>query len=120
MVRMIVFGKTDQETIKLTAESMGVSLAEAEFLLAIARGEVSGQFAIPEYRKIPLGKKRLVLPAGSRRTLERLKEERQKDKASDAQGTVRFSGLQGYRKFPKKRGETASKLARKAVKPRPV
>ncbi len=117
---MIVHGETEEETIRLTAESFGIPLGEAEHLLAIARGEVAGQFAIPESRKILLGKKRRGLPAGSRKTLVRLNEERQKNKASDAQDTTTFSGLLRYRKLRKKRGESATILARKAIKPEPV
>jgi hypothetical protein len=84
---MIVFGETDKETIELTAQSMGVSLAEAEYLLAIARGEVSGKFAIPA-KMAPVSRKRVGLAAASRKTLERQKEERQKDKASDTRGVT--------------------------------
>lgn len=45
---MIVYGKTDQETWELTSKSLGIPLAEARQLLAIARGEVSGRFVVFE------------------------------------------------------------------------
>ncbi len=43
---MIVYGKTDKETIELTAKSFGIPLAEAEHLLAIARGKATGKFVV--------------------------------------------------------------------------
>jgi hypothetical protein len=91
---MIVYGKTEQETIELTAESFGIPLAEAEYLLAIARGEVSGKFAIPA-KMAPVSRKRVGLAAASRKTLERQKEERQKDEASDTRGVATSSGSEG-------------------------
>ena len=36
----MIEGNTPEETIKLTAEALGVSLAEAEFIIAIETGEI--------------------------------------------------------------------------------
>jgi hypothetical protein len=116
---MIVYGKTDQETIELTAKSFGIPLVEAEFILAIARGEVSGQFAIPE-KKAAVRKKRVVLAPATRKTLERLKEALHKGKTKGARGVGKFSGFQGSKNLKRMRGETAVKLAKKAIKPEVV
>ena len=36
----MIEGTTREETVKLTAEALGVSLAEAEFIIAIETGEI--------------------------------------------------------------------------------
>jgi hypothetical protein len=42
MEPMIVYGKNEDETIKLTAEKHGLSEVDVRFMLAVARGERDG------------------------------------------------------------------------------
>jgi hypothetical protein len=38
----MIEGKDREETIRLTAEALGISVAEAEFIIAIETGEITG------------------------------------------------------------------------------
>lgn len=38
----MIQGATEEETVRLTAEALGVSEQEARFLIAIERGEING------------------------------------------------------------------------------
>ena len=39
---MIVYGKNEDETVRLTAEALGMSEVDVRFMLAIGKGEKSG------------------------------------------------------------------------------
>lgn len=114
---MIVYGTTEQETIQLTATSFGIPLAEAEQLLAIARGEVSGKFALPG-KRVTAGKVRIILSSASRKKLERLGERLHQSKTSDSQSLTSRSILKD-KKSQSTRDATAN-LAKRAVKPETV
>lgn len=42
----MIEGKDREETIRLTAKALGISLAEAEFIVAIELGEIDGDVIV--------------------------------------------------------------------------
>jgi hypothetical protein len=45
-VAQVIEGKDREETIRLTAMAYGISLADAEFIYAIEKGEIRGDIVI--------------------------------------------------------------------------
>jgi len=46
-------GKTYQETIQLTAQALGISELEAEFIVALEKGEITGDVEVIEVQSAP-------------------------------------------------------------------
>lgn len=44
----MIQGKTQEDTIRLTAPALGISELEAEFIVAMEQGEISGDIEIVE------------------------------------------------------------------------
>ena len=44
----MIEGKTREETIRLTAQALGISELEAEFIVAMEQGEISGDVEVVE------------------------------------------------------------------------
>jgi hypothetical protein len=42
----MVEGKTREETVRLTAEALGISTSEAEFIVAMELGEINGDVVV--------------------------------------------------------------------------
>ncbi|HZP82588.1 MAG TPA: hypothetical protein VFB21_13190 [Chthonomonadaceae bacterium] len=57
----MIEGKTREETIRLTAQALGVSELEAEFIVAMEMGEIEGDV---EVIKTELTPKSLLKPQG--------------------------------------------------------